>query len=197
MLLFFLILCVGCSSTSKEVATISVNSDSDYTNTFQNLNLGLLYDFNFKLNQADERWVKLWVEKYNNGKKESQPLTELYYGNNPQEVEEGNLGFGIINTDSDDYLVFLYGPGVSMRPSYIVRESSSGIISSSHTFNQDDDIHLELDETKILAAYNETENSVASSVGLQDEEAVKKLIEEGNMVLLLKIRIEDKTTNHN
>lgn len=77
MLLLFLLFSAGCSSTGEEAATLTFNPDSDYTNTFRELNLGNLSDFNFKLNHADKRWVNLWVEQYIDGEKEPEHLAEL------------------------------------------------------------------------------------------------------------------------
>lgn len=119
ILLFFLILSSGCTNSSGNIATISVNSDSKYVNTFEDLNLGILFDFHFKLPNAEKSWVNLWVERYKDGKKETQPLTQLSYGNSPNKVDEGQLGFGMINPYSEDTLVFLYGPGVRTQPSII------------------------------------------------------------------------------
>ena len=64
ILLFILILSSGCTNTSEKVATISVNSDSEYVNTFEDLNLGILFDFDFSLPNADKSWVNLWVDRY-------------------------------------------------------------------------------------------------------------------------------------
>jgi len=55
-------------------------------NTFEDLNLGILFDFDFTLPNADNSWVNLWVERYIDGEKESQRLTQLSYGNSPNEV---------------------------------------------------------------------------------------------------------------
>jgi hypothetical protein len=111
----------GCSNSDDKTATISVNSDSEYVNTCKDLNLGILFDFDFTLPNADKSWVNLWVERYNNGTKETQPLAQLSYGNSPNEVDEGSMGFGMINPDTDETMVFLYGPEVRTQPQIIER----------------------------------------------------------------------------
>ncbi|MUK87829.1 hypothetical protein GMD78_05370 [Ornithinibacillus sp. L9] len=196
-LFLFLLLSSGCTNSSEDIATISVNSDSEFANTFEGLNLGILFDFNFKLPNADKSWVNLWVERYNDGKKDSQPLTQLSYGNSPNEFEEGNLGFGMINPNSEDTIVVLYGPGVSAQQSIIENESKTDIISSWNYAMDNKEVNLELGETKILAAYRETKSNSISTVDLQDEESIKRMIKQDDMVLLLKINIEEKNMNHN
>lgn len=193
ILLFFLILGSGCTNSSGNIATISVNSDSEYVNTFEDLNLGILFDFHFKLPNADKSWVNLWVERYNGGKKESQPLTQLSYGNSPNKVDEGQLGFGIINPYPEDTLVFLYGPGVRTEPSIIEIESKTDIFSAWDYAFGNEEVELELGETKILAVYRETGSNSISTVDLQDEEAVNRMIEQDDMVLLLKVKITSTT----
>ena len=63
LLLFFIILNSGCTNSSNNMATISVNSNSQYVKTFEDLNLGILYDFDLKLPDADASWVNLWIIK--------------------------------------------------------------------------------------------------------------------------------------
>lgn len=197
ILFFLLILSSGCTNSSDEIATISVDSESEYVNTFKDLNLGLLFDFDFKLTNADKSWVNLWVERYNHGKKESQPLTQLSYGNSPNKVEKGHLGFGMINPNLEDTLVFLYGPSVRTHPLVIEKELKTDIFSYWDYAIGDEEVGLKLGETKILAVYRETKNNSISMVDLRDEESVNKMIKQDDMVLLLKVKIEEKNLNHN
>lgn len=141
--------------------------------------------------------MNFWVESYDSGKKESQPLTQLSYGNSPNEVDEGHMGFGMINLNSEDTFVFLYGPSASTQPSIIEKESKTEIFSSWDYAIGDEEVELELGETKILAAYRETENNSISTVDLQDEESINRMIQQDSMVLLLKVKIEQKEVNSN
>lgn len=165
-------------------------------NTFEDLNLGILFDFDFTLPNADKSWVNLWVERYIDGKKESQPLTQLSYGNSPNEVEQGHLGFGMINPNLEDTLVFLYGPAVRKYPAIIEREPKTDVSSSWDYAIGNEEVELDIGETKILAAYWETESNSIRTVDLQDEDSVNEMIKQVNMVLLLKVKIE-KNLNPN
>lgn len=96
-LLCFVIFISGCSSTSSHLPTISFNEDSEYLKTFSDLNLGILFDFHMTLPNADQNWVNLWVERYDEGTKEDHPIAQLSYGDSPNNLEEGRLGFGLNN----------------------------------------------------------------------------------------------------
>lgn len=188
--IFFLIVSSGCSISSKKIATISVNSDSEYVNTFEDLNLGILYDFDFKLPNADSSWVNVWVESYKDGVKEPQPLSQLSYGLSPKKVEEGNVGFGIINPNTDTPLVFLYGPNVSTTPQKIEKINSPGMFSGWEYAIDDRKVELNLGKTYLLGVYRQSSQNSIRTYDLQDEDEVKKMITEDNMVFLLKIKIE-------
>ncbi|MBK5445006.1 MULTISPECIES: hypothetical protein [unclassified Peribacillus] len=185
-----LIIISGCTNKDS-IATISVNSDSEHTNTFKKLNLGELYDFDFKLNNADITWVNVWIESYKDGKQEPQPLAELSYGKSPNKVEEGNLGFGIINTN-DTRLGFLYAPNVTATPQKIDKIHSVGVFSRWDYAIGEDKVELKLGETYLLGAYRESNGNSIRTYNLQDENEVKKMISDDKIVFLLKIKIEEK-----
>jgi len=187
----------GCTISNDKTATISVNSDSEYVNTFEDLNLGILFDFDFTLPDADESWVNLWVERYNDGTKETQPLTQLSYGNSPNKVDEGSMGFGMINPNTEAPLVFLYGPDVRTQPQIIKKESNANRLSTWDYAIGEKEVELKMGETKILAVYRETENDSLRTVDLQDEETVKEMIEQEDTVLVLKVKIDEKNINQN
>lgn len=194
LLMLFFILISGCSNSSSEKterATISVNADSDYVNTFEDLHLGILFDFDFKLPHADNRWVTLWVERYENGEEVPSSL-DLRYGMSPEEVETGQIGFGIINPNSEgEAMAFLYGPNVSIQPSIIELEDKSGVFSSWDYAIDEEELELDLDETYLLAAYREKKSDSIRTIDLQNDAAVNQMIEEDDLVLLLKIKVEE------
>lgn len=191
ILFLVMLTCASCSANIDH-PTISKNTESAYEETFNDLALGMLFDFNFHLPQADKRWVTLWVESYSNGEKHPQPLTQLSYGNNPVEVEKGNLGFGIINPDGEDSMVFLYGPDVKSAPEKVDRELNQGKMATWDYAIGEEEVELQLGETRILAAYRESAGNSMRTIDYQDEESVDSIIEEGESVLLLKIKVEEK-----
>ncbi|WP_226683249.1 hypothetical protein [Sutcliffiella horikoshii] len=182
----------GCSQfEDQKDPTIALNTDSDYHQTFENLNLGYISDFDFHLPDADKRWVNIWVERYIDGVKDSEPITQLSYGNSPNNLEEGSLGFGMINPYDEDTLVFLYAPGVSTHPSIIEKEKSTNSMSSWENAIGEDKVALKIGEPIILAAYRQTEKDSISSIDFQNEESINRIIKEDDMVILLKIVIEE------
>ncbi|MDC3418414.1 hypothetical protein [Aquibacillus salsiterrae] len=191
VVLFFLV--AGCSKVEDDVATISANRDSDYVNTFNDLSLGILFDFNFYLPDADGRWVNLWVEKYQDGKMEAKTIAQLSYGNSPSAVEEGHLGFGMINQNDDETSVFLYGPGVSMRPTLEEALLLENAMSTwDYALPEDEKVELKLNKPTILAGYRQTNGNSMRTYAFNDETSAEKMITEDDLVLLLKIKIEEE-----
>ncbi|KWW21298.1 hypothetical protein AS888_17040 [Peribacillus simplex] len=193
ILIVSLMIISGCTGQDNKdsIASISVNSDSEYTNTFKKLNVGELYDFDFKLNEADKTWVNVWMERYKDGKKEPQPFAKLSYGNSPNKVEEGNVGFGMINTN-DSRLVFLYAPHVTAPPQNIDKIHSDHVFTGWDYAVGEDKMTLKLGETYVLGAYRESDGNSIRTYNLLDENEVKKMISDDKIVFLLKMKIEKK-----
>jgi len=187
-----LLLLSGCANQKDTgLATISINTDSEYVTTFEELHLGILFDFDFKLNNADKNWVDLWVESYKDGKLESKSLIALSYGLSPKKLEEGNIGLGIINAD-DKSLAFLYGPSVKATPQKIDKSQSVASISGWEYAIGDETVKLELNETYLLGVYRESKGNSIRTYDLQDENEVKKMIDDDHLVYLLKLKITEK-----
>ena len=174
----FIIITSSCSNdnANDQLATISVNAESDYEKTFTDLNLGNLYDFQLKIPNADERWVTLWVERYKDGVKESDPVAELSYGMSPEEKTEGNIGFGILNPNTDTPMAFLYGPGVKISPvQYENHVANIGFFGGDYAIGEDE-VELQLGETYLLAIFRQSTKTSFSVYDLPNEEEVKKKI---------------------
>lgn len=196
VLIALVILMTGCSDKSNEsenkIAYISINNNSQYQSTFQDLNIGHLSDFNLKLPNANNSWVTIWVEVYSNGKKvESLPSINLSFGLSPNKLDEGNMGLGIIDAPNDKELFFLYAPGVSIAP----RETID-VIKNEGTSSWDYAIGSQIEglhpgETKVLGAYRQNKSSMRT-YDFQNEDAINEMINEDDTVLLLKIKVEEK-----
>ena len=198
ILVFTLIVNSGCTRSTKlndTMATISPNQDSKYVKTFEDLHLGILYNFDFRLPEADQRWVTIWVDSYKDGKKEPHPLATLSYGRSPNQLEEGELGFGIINPNSNDTLLFIYAPGITASPQKIESNNLPNVTSGWQYAIGDEKTELNLGETKILAAYRQSFKDSMKTYGFLDEETVKQMVKEDDRVLLLKIKIEKSNGN--
>ena len=195
--ILILLLISGCTNKDSR-ATISVTADSEHKNTFKDLHVGELYEFDFKLNQADKTWVNLWIERYENGKKDSQPLNELSYGKAPDKVQQGNLGFGIINTD-DDPLGFLYAPtSGSIPPQKLENIRSVGVFTGwDYAIEEEKEVELKVGETYLLGAYRVSKGNSIRTYDLHNENEVKKMISDDKIVFLLKIKIDDYNESSN
>ena len=192
------VLLSSCLPNENKVAEIEPVPESDYVRTFEELSVGILFDFQFELQNADQRGVKLWVERYQDGKKDDLPAVDLVYAKSPNEKDEGHLGFGIINSNTNEPLYFLYAPDVKLEPQN--HSGASPVESSMATWDyafKDKKVDLSLDEERLLAAYRSTTSNEMRTIDLSDPNDVKKMIQEDSEVLLLKILItENKDALH-
>ncbi|QHA91289.1 hypothetical protein [Bacillus sp. N1-1] len=106
--------------------------------------------------------------------------------------KKGHLGFGIINSNTNKPLYFLYAPGVNLEPQNHSGESTveRSMTTWDYAF-KDKKVTLPLDEEKVLAAYRSTTSNEMRMVDLSDPNDVKKMIQEDSEVLLLKILITE------
>lgn len=195
MVTFLLI--IGCSNEPKphaneKIAYISVNENSQYEKTFKDLHLGVLYDYHLKLPQADKTWVTIWVEGYKNGEKmEPFHVEELSYGNYPDPIVEAPMGFGIINTDAEKPLFFLYSSDASIPPHEVENVlNQEGVRGSLWDYAIGKEVvALESGETRVLGGYRQFKESFRP-YDYQDNDQITQMINEDMTVLLLKIKVE-------
>lgn len=184
----------SCANIEDKTAEIKPMPDSDYVKTFEELNLGNLFDFEFELENADKRWVRLWVERYQDGEKDREPITELMYGQSPisDETSKGHVGFGIIQSNESEPSYFLYAPGVSSAPNKSVEKTMSDTSMTTWDYAfPDEKVDLLLNEEKVLAAYRSTSSNQMRTYDLGKKDDVEKMIQEDTEVLLLKIKIKE------
>lgn len=77
------------------------------------------------------------------------------------------------------------------QPSLIEKEFKTNGMSYWSCAIGKEEVELKLGETKILAAYWETESNSIQTIDLQDEDSVNRMIKQDDMVLLLKIKVEE------
>lgn len=194
--LFFLLTtgtgCVRESDTDgDEIAYISAEKNSKYQETFEELDLGLIFDYHLKLPRADESWVKLWVEAYSEGELIEPALSVLEYGHASNQEETGNIGVGIIQADSEDRQFFLYGPDVRLSPHSVDQKIflTDGISNWDYAIDTNQ-IGLASGEEKILAVYRQSAGNI-KAYSYQDAASIEKMIEDDAVVILLKIKVDE------
>lgn len=189
IIFLLLIISVGCNSEKKGIATVLANPNSDFVATFNKLDLGNLFDFEFKLPEAGDKCVYLWVESYVDGIKDPDPLINLSYRSSPDEEVKDHIGFAILNLTSEETYVSLYGSGASSR-----RKVNFGleedVLNSLEYAIGNKPVELELGEEKILAVYRETKGNSVKTLNYDDEQVVEKAIEQSDLIYLFKIVIE-------
>ncbi|AZK47937.1 hypothetical protein [Paenibacillus lentus] len=196
MLLALFLIIAGCSNQinkEEKIAYISANINSENERVFEQIGLGILFDYKLKLPYANQSWVTVWLEGYKNGSTEPIHLTEMSYGLSPNEIEEGHMGFGIINPSSDNPSFFLYSPSGNIPPHTIddIKFSIRGTISTWDYAIGSGPIGLETEETKILAVYRVGERTLRT-YDYQELNSIKQMIDEDLTVLLLKIKVEKR-----
>lgn len=196
MIVLIMVISVGCnkdiSNKDNKIAYISLDAESIYKKTFEELSLGIIFDFNLRLPNANKSWVEIWVEGYSNGEIfDSIPLTELSYGLSPNQIEEGNMGFGIMNLNNDEIQLFLYSQGIKTKPYFIDNDFfiKNGISSWDYAIDSKI-VELEPGEEKLLAVYRQSEDQLRT-YNFQDLDSINKMINEDKTVLLLKIKVEE------
>lgn len=194
---FVMLLTTGCSriiGNTDKMAYISSNTESDYKKTFEDLNLGVVFDFDLMLPAADKSWTEIWVEGYRDGELiEPGRLADLSFGISPNQVEKGNMGLGILNPNSDVMQFLLYSPGAVMKSE--IREDNIFTGSGGSTWDYaigNSTVELDSGEEKVLAVYRQVENQLRT-YDYQDSESLNKMIKEDQIVLLLKIKVTEKT----
>ncbi|WP_059053852.1 hypothetical protein [Paenibacillus senegalimassiliensis] len=197
MVLTLSLVVAGCSTPSnsnEKIADIAANEQQEYQKAIEQTGLGILFDFQLKLPSADQSWVTMWVEAYKEGVKQPDHLTEISYGLSPNKVEEGHTGFGIVNPDSEQPLLYMYAPSVKSPPHSIADDtifSEQAIIKSwAYTIDQKS-TGLEPGETKVLAIYVQGENDL-KNYDYKQADSIQSVIDDGHTVLLLKIKVEAK-----
>lgn len=187
---------VGCNSENSSkntIAYVSENADSEYCNTFKKLQLGTFWDFDLKLMNADESWVTIWVEGYNNGKA-VQPahLIELSYGLNPRKVVEEQMGLGIINYNDKPQIFIQSGGAKTEFRSIDTNLISKNIPSCWDYAIGDKPVDIESGEEIILATYRQNNGPLRAGYDYTDSNSIKQMINENTSVLILKLKVENK-----
>ena len=199
LLITILVLAVatGCGAEGEDVDesvanSVSINTKSKYLDTFTELNLGEVLDFNLELNSSERNMVTIWVEGYRDGNPISQePIGELSYRLSSEDDGLQAMGLGIFNHNFDSkLLIYSSGGKILLNPTTMegYQLNKSGVSAGEYAI-KGDSVALELGEEKLLAAYRQAEYSL-KTVDYENEESISKMIAEDDFVLLLKIMIE-------
>lgn len=188
---------VGCTDTNEtqekdisQTVTLTKTPDSDYMKTFEELSLGWLSDFHMKWENADKTGIRVWAEGYENGVKLEDNLFDIGIGNSPNTVEDGSFGYGLIESNGSEPLIFFYHPGGSLTPQKVPMDIFTGTMWTWDYAIGEEEIHLEPGETRILAVYRETSgNSMESGYNYEDEDEIEELLSSTDKVILFKLKV--------
>jgi len=192
--MLFLLTIASCTQKTVDDNTagyISIDENSSYQRTFDDLDIGEVFNYNFHWLKAKESWVSIWLEGYSNGQLiEPKSLGGMKYGLSPHKEENGKIGFGVINTNQEP-LVFFYSNGTRVHPSKIQENilTNKGISTWEYGIDEGE-VAIKYNEEIILAMYRQNNNSIRSGYDYSDEEGIQAIIEGYETVLFLKIKIE-------
>jgi hypothetical protein len=196
ILVFFLLFLIITACTHKPISEdlagyISVDEGSNYKETFDDLGIGRVFNYNLHLLEADESWVNVWLEGYQNGQLiEPNPLSGMNYGLSLNEEERGKMGFGIINSNIEP-LVFFYTHEIRVHPKMIQEDVflNKGISLWNYAIDEEK-VQLKYGEEKILAVYRENEESIRTGYDYENDEIIDEVIRNNETVLFFKIKVE-------
>lgn len=103
------------------------------------------------------------------------------------------MGFGIINHISNEPQIFLYSKGIKTGSMSIdINSFNESTVSSCHYTVGNEPIGLESGEEVVLAVYRQGEGPFRSGYEYHDLDAINELINKDTIVLLLKIKVEER-----
>lgn len=193
-----LLLLAGCSMSAsvddEHLAYLSHEQEDEHEKMYHEMEIGILLNYHLRLPKADETWVNVWVEGYEDGKPMSPPrLTELSYGFAMDEIQEGNMGFGIIQPAEGEELFSLYAPGMTNAPKKVLNNPIDREMPYGWGYTMDEEITLDSGDTKVIGVYYQSgKKGEIRSVDVKSEEGIERMITDENVVLLLKIKVEQK-----
>lgn len=193
---FILIFTFGCNDVSKDDKTrayISQSKNSDYEKTFNELKIGRIFDYEYKLVNADKTSVQGWLEVYEKGKMTDDNIGGFkYIFRTSEKGEEGNLGFGAIESANGNSSIFFYSPSFTMTPYNIEYNfnKDQGINSWANAI-KDQTLSIEKGQEVILAVYREIKGNELIEYNYQNTDSIEKIIKKDNKVILFKFKIDD------
>ncbi len=196
IIVFIVIFTFGCSDVSKDdkiIAYISQSNNSDYEKTFNDLKIGRVFDYEYKLVNADKTSVQGWLEVYENGQMIDDNIAGFkYIIRSSKNGEEGNLGFGVIESVNGNSSIFFYSPSFKMTPYNIEYDFNKDIgINSWANAIKDQTLSIEKEQEVILAVYREIKGDNLIEYNYQNSDSIEKIIKEDNKVILFKFKIDD------
>lgn len=192
-LLAVLFMLSSCNRGDAKIsdAIISVNQESDYTSTFSELDLGIVFDYLLTIDRPENQLIEMWVESYQNGELEKEPLVQLIMNIDSQPVKKERFGLGIIKEDQSSQ-AFLYGPGVKASSVKFEKVPSQHGVSSWGTTIGEKAENLQMNQTYLLGVYVESHSNSMHAYNYEDPEDIQTMIKENKRVYLLKVIIHEQ-----
>lgn len=186
---FLLFLAAGCAKAEEDKAIIKLKNPSKHQETFHELSLGELREFEFQYPKDENTETEIWIDYYINGKKQSNP-TSLTFRTVEADSEKALLGMGLIRHQEKEPILFLYGPSQSIKDKRNEEEMWGKLqISGWQQHPEEKGITLGIDEEVVITAYSGTILNETRMYDLSKKKELRKLINTHEVVLLLKAKL--------
>ncbi|WP_028782254.1 hypothetical protein [Thalassobacillus devorans] len=184
-----LLLAAGCAKAEEDKAIIKHKTPSKHQETFQELSLGKLREFELQYPKDENTDTEIWIDYYINGNKQSNP-TSLTIRTVDADNEKASLGMGLIRYQEKEPILFLYGPNQSIKDKRSKEEMWGKLqISGWQQHPGEKGITLETNKEVVITAYAGTTSNETRMYDLSKKEELKKLINTHEVVLLLKAKL--------
>lgn len=199
------ILCIIVITSCEKVASlddkpiyISAVKDSTFKETFAKLNLGILFNFRYQVNDSEQTWIKYWVEGYKHGKFVGNLIeinTSIPSQENGGNEIVGDLTFGIMDPAPGNPFILLHASHAGRQPfvhNHDIFMNEEPVGSNWEYTVGTKKVGLNMDEEILLAVYREWLGSTRVYDYL-DPVGLHEAIDQGYTVLLAKFKVEKKS----
>lgn len=192
MLLIIVTGCSGITAETEHTAILTIQENSPHAETFTELGLGYLLNYNLELKEADRLWVKLWIEGYEDGQPiRSDSIIELSYGQHPEALYDGPLRWAILKLETDKVAMSLQSGGAKVTKTLdpaLFESISGGFQTWDYAWPTDEAMTMEPSDTRVLGAIRNGTTFI-QPYDLREDAEVARMIAEEKQVFFLKMNL--------
>ncbi|MFG6115803.1 hypothetical protein ACGTN9_11470 [Halobacillus sp. MO56] len=192
--IILLVLAAGCAKAESDEVTIQKNPESDYQKTFQDLALGELNEYEIQFPKDADLEGEIFVEVYENGvMQENTSSLSLDW---EEKEQEGTFGVGYVTSPMEEPSMLLFSQSGTLRTQQLEETKWKELsIRGWQDAVNGDELTLKHGKEYILGAYKGTTGNETRMYDLTAEEELEEMLNEHELVLLFKIRIDENEQN--
>ena len=192
-LLLLAVVISGCnvSEASEKSTVVKLSQNEDRKQAFTDLNVVSVLDFDLTWRDADETELFIWAEQYKDGRLDPEQIISLSTYSE-ETKENGNIGMGIADVNSETPMVVLYAPGSAMRSELENKLDYTNAAYGWEAAIGEESLKVEEGKTYLLGVYRVSDGLSIASYDLQNEGEVERMIKDDRTGFLLKMKVEKK-----